>query len=181
LLLKNDIKKDIENIFRTSGSSDELFDTFRASLEVKIKDVELYKTFLSNKALSTDEISMFAEKICKEFPDYAFKIYSWVGQIFTSISFYGKHHDKALAYFKKAASANKASHEPYISIAKMYIKEINTPRFDKIVPLLEYGIETAIKKSEICFALSALYKKTGNKEKEKKYQGLGEKYQKNGF
>ena len=162
-------KNDVENIFVNSSSPDELFDAFRAAIENKIKDIQLYKSLLWNKALSTDEISMYAEKICKEFPEYSFKIYYVVGQILESISVYGIYHERAMNYFKKAARANPASHEPYVAIAKMYNLEIDCPRLKNVLKTLEQGIETVHLKSKVCFALSNIYKKTGDKENEKLY------------
>ncbi len=170
-------KKDVEHIFLNSSSSDELFDAFRAAIENKIKDVALYKSLLWNKALSPDEISMFSEKICTEFPDICFKIYYAVGQILESISVYGIYHERAMNYFKKAAKANPASHEPYVAIAKIYNYELDCPKFKNVVKALEQGIEIAHLKSKVCFALSNIYKKTGDKEKEKFYQAMGEKFQ----
>src|SRR3990172_13343979 len=101
LQVKNFSKQEIEQIFRTSSSPDELFDAFRIAISSKIKDSEFYKTLLWNKALSTDEISMFSEKVCREFPDLCFPVYFAVGQIFSSISFYGKHLEKAMLFFRK--------------------------------------------------------------------------------
>ena len=170
-------KKEVENIFVNSSSPDELFDAFRAAIENKIKDVQLYKSLLWNKALSPDEISMYAEKICKEFPDSCFKIFYAVAQILESISVYGIYHERAMNYFKKAAKASPESHEPYVAIAKMYNFELDCPRIKNVLKTLEQGIETVHLKSKVCFALSNIYKKTGDKENEKLYQSMGEKYQ----
>ncbi len=170
-------KKDVEIVFVNSSSPDELFDAFRAAIENKIKDVTLYKSLLWNKTLSPDEISMYAEKICKEFPDGSFKIYFAVGQILESLSVYGIYHERAMNYFKKAAIANPAAHEPYVAIGKMYNFELDCPRLKNVLKTLEQGIETVHLKSKVCFALSNIYKKAGDKENEKLYQAKGEKYQ----
>ena len=170
-------KKDVENIFVNSNSTDELFDAFRAAIENKIKDVALYKSLLWNKALSPDEISMYAEKVCKELPDCCFKIYYAVGQILESISVYGIYYERAMNFFKKAAKAEPDSHEPYVAIAKMYNFELDCPSLKNILKTLEQGLETVHLKSKVCFALSSIYKKTGDKENEKLYQSKGEKYQ----
>jgi len=170
-------KKYLENIFRNSDSQDELFDTFRIAIDKKIKDPVLYKILLWNKALSPDEVMMYAEKICKELPDFCYQLFTWVGKIFSSISLYGEHHDKALEYLKKAARSNPSAHEPYISITKLYNADLNLPRLDIIIKIIEKGLETVDKKSKLCFAISSLCKSAGKNETAKSYQKLGEKYQ----
>ena len=178
--MENEIKKELELIFKESNSSDELFDAFRKALDAKIKDADLYKTLLWNRALSSDEISMYAEKICQEYPEFSFSIYFWVGKIFSSISTYGSHHEKAFEYFNKASSIDRTSCEPFLAVAKLYSKELNIPRIEKVVQIFKDGLESVKKKSELCFSLSKLFKRIGNIEKEKEYQKLGEQFQKEG-
>lgn len=178
--MQDNLKKELKDIFLTSNSSDELFDAFSLTIKARIRDPELYRTLLWNKALSPEEIAMYAEKICREFPDLAFKIYSWVGEIFASISSYGAHHEKAYEYLLKAAKADKNSCDPLIAITKLYNKELNVPSFSKVIEAAESGIGMVELKSKLCFALSQLYKRTGNFTKGKDYQKLGEKYQKEG-
>ena len=93
--------KEIEFIFSNSNSADELFDAFHIAISEKIRDEELYKKLLWNKALSADEISMFAEKISHDFPELSFNIFFWTAQVFESISNYGEYHNHAFKYFKK--------------------------------------------------------------------------------
>ncbi len=170
----------VESVFRTSGSPEELFDAFRTAIENKIKDEELYKILLRNKALSIDEISMYAEKICSVFPDLSYNIFFCVGQLLESISSYGKHNEKALAYFMKAADALPASNEPYLAIAKMYNGDYNMPKFEIVALAVEAGISKVETKSPLCFALSNLYLDRGDKEKALSYQKLGELFQRDG-
>jgi hypothetical protein len=173
-------KKNIENVFRNSDSPDELFDNFRIAIDQKIKDNKLFRVLLWNKALSPDEIMMFAEKICRENPDWSYNIYNWVGKIFSSLSLFGELNEKAFKYFQKAADSKPESHEPYISIIKMYNPEIDIPRLNLIIRSAEKGLNTVNEKSKLCFSLSRLYKSAGDSEKEKYYQRLGENYQKEG-
>ncbi len=175
-----EIRQKLEDVFRNSNSPDELFDSFRIAISGRIKDEELYKILLRNKALSTDEISMFAEKICKEFPGLRYNIYFCVGQLFGSISTYGKHLDKALAYMLKSAAAEPTLSEPYTAIAKMYNKELNIPALETIIKTIEDGISLVEIKSPLCFALVDLYKLSGDKDKELGYQKLGEIFQREG-
>ena len=175
------LKQDLEEIFRTSNSPDELFDTFRVAIERKIHDEELYKILLRNKALSVDEISMFTEKICKEFPDLSYNIYFCVGQLLESISTYGKHNERALQYFEKAANIRPASEEPFLAIAKMYNNELNIPKFETVAKIIEDGIGQVKIKSLLCFALAGLFTKRGDKEKSQEFKKLGESYLREGI
>jgi tetratricopeptide (TPR) repeat protein len=175
------LKQDLEETFRTSNSPDELFDTFRVAIERKIHDEDLYKILLRNKALSVDEISMFTEKICKEFPDLSYNIYFCVGQLLESISTYGKYNDRALQYFEKAAAINPESDEPYLGIAKMYNQELNVPKFEIVSKIIEDGIAKVKKKSAVCFALAQLLIKRGDKEKGQSFKKLGEIYIREGI
>jgi hypothetical protein len=178
--MHSDLKRSLENIFRTSNSPDELFDTFRVAIDRKIKDEEFYKVLLRNSALSIDEISMFAGKICKEFPDISYGIFFCVGQLLSSISSYSKHHEEALRYYLKSASKAPQAHEPYLAIAKMYNNELNVPRFEVVVQIIADGITFVDFKSFLCFALADLYKLKGDVEKEQNYLTLGELYQQEG-
>ena len=173
-------KKYFEDIFRNSDSPDELFDTFRLAVEQKITDPNLFRTLLWNRVLSPDEIMMFAEKICKDTPDLCYKIYSWVGKIFSSVFVYGELTEQALEYYKKAAKSNPSAHEPYLAIAKFYNPELNIPTFESIIKTLTGGINLVQQKSKLCFSISKLYKNKGFTDEAKHYQRLGEKYQKEG-
>jgi tetratricopeptide (TPR) repeat protein len=173
-------KKEFETVFRTSVSADELFDYFRLAIDYKIRDASLFKILLWNKALSTDEVCMFAEKICKTYPNIAYQIYYWVGQIFSSISVYGEYYETAFDYYKKAASKNDSAHEPYVAVTKIYNNELDLPKFDRLTSFIQKGIESADKKSKVCFAAAKLYKRKGDYEKVHSYQRLGEKFQREG-
>ncbi|MGA7719891.1 MAG: hypothetical protein WCA84_01815 [Ignavibacteriaceae bacterium] len=175
------LKQGLEEIFRTSNSPDELFDSFRVAIERRIHDEELYKILLRNKALSVDEISMFTGKICKEFPDLSYNIFFCVGQLLESISTYSKHNEIALQYFEKALSINPESDEPYLAIAKMYNNELNIPKFETVTKIIEDGIARVKIKSSLCFALAGLFTKNGEKEKSQNYKKLGEIYLREGI
>jgi len=179
--MDSNLKQELEEIFRTSNSPDELFDTFRVAIGRKINDEVLYKILLRNKALSVDEISMFAEKICREFPDISYNIYFCVGQLLESISTYGKYNERALQYFEKATVRKPESTEPYLAIAKMYNNELNIPKFEIIIKLIEDGMAKVKIKSSLCFALAGLWAKRGDKEKSQSYKTLGDIYLKDGI
>ncbi len=173
-------KRYFEDIFKNSDSPDELFDTFRIAVEQQLKDSNLYRALLWNRALSPDEIMMFAEKICKDNPELCYKIYSWVGNIFSSIFIYGELNEQALEYFMKAAKSKPSAHEPYVAIAKYYNPELNIPAFNSVIKSLLLGIETVNKKSKLCFIVSKLYKNKGFIDEARSYQKMGENYQRQG-
>lgn len=177
---KEKAKKNIESVFRSSSSHDELFDAFRSAIENRIEDSELYKILLWNKILSTDELRMYAEKLCREFPAMSFSIYFEVAKLLESISVYGGNLELALEYYKKSSEVNPSSFLPYTAAAVMYNKDLDLPKFEKVADFLQSGIELVERKSKLCFNLVNLYKKFGNREKERKYQRMGEKYQKEG-
>ena len=126
-------KTELEKIFRTSNSPNELFDYFRIAIENKLRGEDLYKTLLWNNALSPEEISMFSEKICDVFPAYSYNIYLWVAKIFSTTSLLGKYYEKAMAYFLKASDVNSRSDEPLLTLAGIYNKELNIPPFEDLI------------------------------------------------
>jgi hypothetical protein len=176
----NNLKKDIELIFRNSQSSGELFDYFIKAMNNKINDAGLYKTLLWNRVLSNDEISMYAEKICREFPELSYSIFLWVGQIFEIISEYGKYYDNAIYYYIKASSFDPKSHEPYSAILKLSITELDITRLNELIQIIKQGINSVSKKSILCFGLSDIYNKIEDLENKIFYQKLGEKYRREG-
>lgn len=176
----NPDQKKLEKIFINSTSPDELFDAFDIAVKEGIRNEVLYKSLLWNNALSPDEISMYAEKICKEFPELSYNIFFWTGKIFSTISLYYEHSDRAFKYFCKAADIDKKNHEPYLEICSLYNKELNIPNFHLIESFVKEGINEVEIKSKLCFALSGIYKKRGSMRLMKEYQNRGEMYQKEG-
>ena len=169
-------RAEIGKVFQFSNSQDELFDNFRIAIDQKIKDIALYNALLWNKTLSIDEVLMFAEKICREIPEYCFDIYLSVAKILDSNSLYGSNKDASFDYIKKAALSEKDSVEPYIIISEMYNKELNLPPFDKIETFFENGFYCVKEKSKLSFILARLYGKIGEIEKGKRCHKRGEEY-----
>lgn len=178
--MSDEKKQEIEKIFRLSNSQNDLFDAFRFAISNKLSDPNLYKVLLWNKVLSADEISMYAEKICREFPEISYNIFLWTGQIFGASSVFGEYHDNAIKYFKKAALANETSAEPYLLLAGTYNKELNIPPFEEMITVLEEGVYKSKERSRLCFIISDLYKERGKIDFARKYRSMGEKYQKDG-
>ncbi|MEJ2617051.1 MAG: hypothetical protein P8Z35_19015 [Ignavibacteriaceae bacterium] len=170
------LHKDIAKAFRFSNSPDELFDNFRTAIDQKINDFSLYNALLWNKALSVDEVLMFAEKICKEIPGLCFDTYLSVAKILDSKSFYGNNKEIAFDYIKKAADSERNSTEPYVIVYEMYNKELDLPPFDKLAAFFEKGFNNVKEKSKLSFLLARLYGKVGEIEKGRSYQKMGEEY-----
>jgi tetratricopeptide (TPR) repeat protein len=171
-------KSDIERIFRNSTSSNELFDYFRLAIENKVKDEELYKTLLWNRALSPDEVAMFSEKICEVFPVYSYNIFLWVGKIFGATSLLGKYYDRAMTYLLKASDSDPKSSEPLLALAGIYNKELNIPPFDDLIGSIESRLEKIKNKSAVFLVLSDLYKEKGFINEARKYRALAESQKK---
>lgn len=170
------LQKEIGKVFQFSNSQDELFDNFRLAIDQKIKDIGLYNALLWNKTLSIDEILMFAEKICKEIPEFCFDIYISVAKILDANPGYENDKETAFDFLIKAAASGQNSIEPYIIVSEMYNKELNTPPFDKIASFFENGFLHIREKSKLSFLLARLYGRIGDIETGKKYQKRGEEY-----
>ena len=173
---KKNLKNEIRRVYQFSNSKDDLFDNFRTAIDQKIKDLALYNTLLWNKTLPVDEILMFAEKICKEIPEFCFDIYLSVAKILDTKPPYEDNKVIAFNFIKKAAAYNKNSSEPYVLTAEIYNKEFDVPPFGQIADFLENGIQKVREKSKISFLLARLYGRIGDVETGKKYQKKGEEY-----
>ena len=114
---------------------------------------------------------MYAEKICKEIPEYRNKIYLAVAKIFDSASLYGDYKDLSFNYIKKAAAADETSVQPYVILFEIYNKELNLPSFEKIETFLEQGVEFVNEKSRLNFLIARLYGKVGDIKKGRNYIG----------
>lgn len=170
------LPKEIGKVFQFSNSQDELFDNFKTAIDQKIKDIALYNALLWNRALSADEILMFAEKICREIPEFSFDIYLSVAKILDSNSLTGDNKNTAFDYIKKASLSEKDSIEPYIAVSEMYSKELDTPPLDKIEAFFINGFRHVKEKSKLSFVLAKLYGKIGNLEKGRIYKEKGEEF-----
>jgi hypothetical protein len=174
--MESGIFPEIEKVFRTSNSFEDLFDGFRQALGAKLKDVNLYKTLLANNSLTPDQVSFFAEKLCSEYPDFKYDLCMWSGSVLSSRYNDSSYIDKALSYFLKAINVKKNYAEPYESIASLYDSDLNIPDFNFVTNVLNYGLKESDKKSRICRALADIYGKTNNITMKKRYLELSERY-----
>lgn len=165
----------IENIFRNSTSSDELFDAFQEALNEKLVDPEIFEILIFNPALSSDEIKMFTEKLVKVFPGSTYTLCMWTARVFGNFSEDYERLEDALDYYAKASLQKPTEVEPYLSILNLYNYDLDLPTNDKIIFIVESGIPPVNLKSKIYYALSEHYKKIGNLELASKYLALAEK------
>lgn len=170
-----DIKREIEQIFRESASSEELFDAFHNALKLRIRDPELYKILLSNVSLSVDEIKLYAEKLCKEFHDLSYEILLWVAKIFETAST-PDNLEAALNYYDRAIQYKGDDYKPYLQVLKLYNQDIDFPPRDKISTILRKGLSQVQRKSKLYFGLADFYRKMNDTEMNRKYMVLGSKY-----
>jgi hypothetical protein len=172
-----DIKRDLEKIFREASTSDELFDAFERSLNYKIKDIQIYKILLGNILLSTDEIKLFTEKLCSEFPEYSSELYMWTANILESNP-KTDNLDSAFQYYNKAISIKPADHQPYCSILKMYNNDLDYPPRKQIELLFEKGMNEVKLRSKLCLAIADFYDRTNEPSLKKKFQRLASSFSK---
>ncbi len=168
-------KKRIEDVFRNSGSPDELFDAFDEAIRLKISDVEIYKILLGNPALSLYEIKMYAEKLLRELNEHGFQISLWTAKVLEKMQSNFEYVDNAYHYYVKAHQFNPSSFEPLLELLKLYNFDFELPTNEKIINFVEKNMAPVKIKSKIYFALSNLYKRTGDKFKEAKYAALAYK------
>jgi Tfp pilus assembly protein PilF len=175
------LNKEIERVFVNAVSQDEIFDAFRIAISKRLDNADLYKRLLSNHILTPEEIMMYTNKICLEFPQLSYPVYFWAGKVFESHSSYGQYHDYAFHCYQRAAEAEPEHCETYIAMIKMYNSEYDIPQLDLLISVVKMGIKVSNQKSSLCLHLSKLYKELGQSEKEKLYQRIGEKYQRDGL
>lgn len=165
----------LENIFRNSTSSDELFDAFREAINLNVNDLELYKILLGNPALSSDEIKMFSEKLAKEIPEQCINTFMWTANVFEyQKEDYNKLED-AISYYQRAFEQEPANALPLIKLLNLYNYDLETQSNKTIIDFVEQKVKTVNKKSGTFFSLADLYKRKGDYLLASKYLALGEK------
>lgn len=172
-------KEEIENIFKTSNSHEELFDTFSIAIENKYNDVELYKMLLANPALGTNEVIMFSEKIVKEFPSECYDLYYWIAELFSGQPFDVECYEKALEYYLKVFEMNTDEHEPLISALNLYNYDLDLSLNSDIISTVEHGADLVKHRSKIYYPLAEHYNKIGDGDNYEKYSSLANSAAKN--
>ncbi|MBN1301915.1 MAG: hypothetical protein JW995_11930 [Melioribacteraceae bacterium] len=162
----------IENVFRNSSSSDELFDTLNFALEKQINNIDLYKILLANTALTSDEITLYVGKLTHEFPGNRYELYNWVGNLFQIQDFDSSKIDISFNYYQKAFFEKPSEYQPLLSALKLYNYDYDIPANKFILQLVNNGVESVDKKSAVYSELSRHFEKLGKTDISKKYQLL---------
>lgn len=171
--------KKIERIFRNSNNSDEIFDAFTEAVKEKIDDVNLYKILLGNHSLSKDEIIMYAEKLCKEFPHHKYEIYMWVASIFQNSLLDLNRLEIAFEYFVKASGTNPTEVKPIIEIIDLYTYDMDSQLNNKIMETVKRSEKKIKSRSEYYYKLAAHFKNLNDNESFKKCLKLAERFNSN--
>lgn len=165
----------IEDIFRNSNDSNELFDAFHSALETELKDIELYKILLGNPTLSEDEICMYVEKIASVIPQKAFEIFNWSGGLFEIKSPRIESAEKSLQYYAKAANIEPNNFLPYKNSINLYNYDFDISLNKHIIKFIETGIPVVKRKSILYKVLADHFKRIGDFEKSKSCESLAQK------
>lgn len=168
-----DVKR-IEDTFRNSKSSDELFDAFQDAINIKLSDVSIYKILIANPILTADEIKMFTKKMIKEIPGKEYDILMWTGKVFENHPQNFKYLEDTFNIYQQAISHRPNSHEPLLRLLILYNHEIDLPANQKILKLIDESIAAVDQKSKVYYAIAEHYKKCNDQNMEKKYLRLAE-------
>ena len=171
----DDTLKRIENIFRSSSSSDDLFDSFQNALKLPITDIEVYKILLGNPALSGDEVKMYSEKLIKQFPEQSFETLFWTGRIFENQKENLNQLEDSLRYYKRAFNENPLDERALVHLLNLYNYEFETATNELIIDFVEAAVISVNRKSRVYFNLSEHFKRLGNIQIAARYLALGEK------
>lgn len=169
-------KNEIENIFTSSSSSDEIFDAFHEAITQKIADINLYKILLANAFLKEDEAKLYASKIGKEFPEFAYDIYMWCAEIFANKSWYPEQTEHAIECLLKAFDSNKKAHEPLVKLLELYNHELDMSANKSILEGIKKRYWQVENKAAMFSAIAKFYGKANKEKLKKKYEMLAQKY-----
>lgn len=166
---------ELEKIFRNARSSDELFDGFQSALKYKINNPDLYKIFLANPALSTDELKMYTEKLSSEFKNTSFDFFMWSAEIFETGDQRKNCIESAVDYYKKANKEKPHSFLPLIKLLNLYNFDFEVGYNRTILDYVTNNLNQVKKRSKIYYRLAGLYSKLNDESSAKKYKILAAK------
>lgn len=170
--MDRNLKYNLEKIFRDSNSSEIIYDAFQLLLLYKIKDANLFKMLLANPSLSSDEITMFSEKLAKEFKECSYDIYFWTAKVLENK--FGCHTIAANFYIK-AINIKPFKYEAFNNLLNLYDYEVQSHLNNSIIEFILTALEFVEEKTYVYQALSGHYQKLGNLDLFNKYSRLAEK------
>lgn len=171
------IKKEVEKIFRESSSPEELFDAFKRAIDNKIEDLPTYKILLGNIALCLDELKMYTEQICKVFPSISSEIFYWAGSIIESDPS-NYNIETAFNYYRQSLEIDSNNLQAHQSLLNLYNPDIDYPPLSSIEKIIDKNLERVVHKSKYCKVVASFYDKLDNPHMKDKYFSLAAKYSK---
>ncbi len=162
--------EEIRKKFEASTDFNEIFDAFEQALEHRLNDIELYRLLFWNHTLSPDELCLFGEKLAKEFPPLAYDAYMWLASIFEVMHSMNDNYERAIQYYKKAATQRPAEPAPYLDAADCYEPDLNIPPVHLLIEFLKEGAGKIADPQPLYQRLASFYDMCGNDEMHKFYR-----------
>lgn len=157
-------KEEIRERFESSKEFNEIFDAFEQSIEQRIDDIELYRLLFWNSSLKAEELSLFGEKLAKEFSHISFDVYMWLASVFEVMHSVYDNYELALQYYKKASDANPGAVSPYLDAADCYEHDLKIPPIHLLIDFLKQGAASVREPLPVYEKLAYLYELSGNDE-----------------
>ncbi len=155
-------REELRQRFSSSKSFNDIFDAFEAALQQRIDDIELYRLLFWNNALTADEITLFGEKLAKEFPHIAYDVYMWMANVFEALYASSDNFEHSLQYYQKAAQVNPVVPDPYLDACDCYEPDLNIPPLATLIDFVKSGAERVPNKKSLLQRLSYLYRLQGD-------------------
>ncbi len=173
------LKKELEIIFRESSKPEELFDAFKRAIDNKVEDLSVYKILLGNIALNIDELKMYTEKICDVFPNISSEILHWSGSIIESDPS-NYNLETAFEYYKQSIEIDSDNLPVYQSLFNLYNPDIDYPPLSSIEKIIDKNLERVVHKSKYCRTVASFYNKLDNPLMKNKFASLAAKFSRSG-
>ncbi|MBI5021412.1 MAG: hypothetical protein HZB59_08255 [Ignavibacteriales bacterium] len=155
---------EIRERFESSKEFNEIFDAFEQAIEQRIDDIELYRLLFWNSALKAEELSLFGEKLAKEFSHISYDVYMWLASVFEVMHSVYDNYELALQYYKKASAAKPEAMAPYLDAADCYEHDLKIPPIHLLIDFLKQGVNSVPEPLPIYEKLAHLYEQSGNDE-----------------
>jgi tetratricopeptide (TPR) repeat protein len=155
---------EIRRRFESSREFNEIFDAFEQAIEQHIDDIELYRQLFWNQSLKAEELTLFGEKLAKEYTHLSFDVYIWLARIFEVTHSVNDNYELALRYYRKAAQSRPNDTKPYLDAAACYEHDLRIPPIYSLIEFLKQGALTVSEPKLIYEKLAHFYELTGNDE-----------------
>ena len=165
---------EIRSKFANGKDFNDVFDAFEDALNQGVQDVEIYRLLFWNPSLQPDELTLFGNKLAKEFPDMAYDIFMWLANVFEATYSSYDNYELAMRYYRKAAKAKPEEVQPYINAADCHDPELNIPPLYWLVEFLKLGINLVTDKKTLLHRLSYLYQMHGDQKQADFYRNLAD-------